>query len=98
MKKQLRQVLIDIISDLISADEKRQFPIKYPDPIDAIKFRMEQQGLRQKDVAKYFGGANKASEVLNRKLGLSLAMIRRLNKELKIPAKVLIQPIKGLKK
>ena len=63
-----------------------------PDPIEAIKFRMEQQGLTRKDLERLLGTRTRVSEVLNRKRSLSIAMIRRLHEELGISAEVLIRP------
>ena len=68
-----------------------QFPTELPDPVEAIKFRMEQQGLTQKDMKPYFGSDSKTSEILNGKRTLSLLMIRKLHEGLDIPAEVLIQ-------
>jgi len=62
-----------------------------PDPIEAIKFRMEQMGMRQKDLAEVVGFTSRVSEILNRKRKLTLAMIRQLSDKLKIPAEVLVQ-------
>ena len=81
---------LDLLTMLINKYEDEMYPIDIPDPIDAIKFRMEQQGLRYVDMTPYFGSKSRVSEVLNRKRGLSLSMIRKLNKELGIPAEVLI--------
>jgi HTH-type transcriptional regulator/antitoxin HigA len=64
-----------------------------PDPIGAIKFRMEQQGLTRKDLEKLLGSRMRVSEVLNRRRGLSIEMIRKLHAKLRIPAEVLIAPI-----
>ena len=63
-----------------------------PDPIEAIKFRMEQMGLEQKDLSRILGLKSRASEVLSRKRPMSLSIIRKLSKELDIPADILIQP------
>ena len=82
---------LELWSLLVERYEEQNFPIDKPDPIDAIKFRMEQEGLRQKDLAKYFPGKNRVSEVLNRKRPLSLGMIRSLHRGLGIPAEVLIR-------
>lgn len=79
---------------LIEQYEKQNHPIAPPDPVEAIKFRMDQLGLKQKDLATFMASKSKVSEVLNRKLPLSLPMIRALNSELDIPANVLIQPLK----
>ncbi|MCK5155273.1 MAG: ImmA/IrrE family metallo-endopeptidase [Spirochaetales bacterium] len=81
---------LELITLLINAYEKALYSVDLPDPIDAIKFRMEQQGLKNVDMIQYFGSKSKISEVLNGKRTLSLAMIRKLNKELGIPAEVLI--------
>lgn len=82
--------LLELISILVMDYETKHYPIGEPDPIEYIKFRMEQLSLTQKDVAKWFGGANRVSEVLNRKRGLTLKMIRTLHHELKIPAEALL--------
>lgn len=82
---------IELFAVLIENYEKEHFPIGLPDPIEAIKFRMEQQGLDRKDLAKYIGNQSKVSEVLNHKRPLSIAMIRALHKGLGIPAEVLLQ-------
>jgi len=81
---------LEILAALVERYETEQFPMDLPDPIEAIKFRMEQAGLSASDMKPYLGNLNRVYEVLNRKRGLSLAMIRRLNRELKIPAEVLI--------
>lgn len=81
---------LDILATLVEAYERKHFPIDLPDPIESIKFRMEQGGLTIADMKPYLGNANRAYEVLNRKRGLSLAMIRRLHRGLHIPAEVLI--------
>lgn len=81
---------LDILATLVEAYERKHFPIDLPDPIEAIKFRMEQGGLTIADMKPYLGNANRVYEVLNRKRGLSLAMIRRLHHGLHIPAEVLI--------
>ncbi len=81
---------LDILATLIEAYEIRHFPMENPDPIDAIKFRMEQLGLTNKDLAKMIGNRGRISEVLNHKRSLSITMIRKLHSELHIPADVLI--------
>lgn len=80
----------DILVTLIEAYETRHFPIDLPDPIDAIKFRMEQSGLAVKDLEPMIGRSNRVYEVLARKRPLTLAMIRRLHRGLGIPAQVLV--------
>ena len=77
---------------LIDAYESEQFPIDPPDPIEAIRFRMEQQGLTRKYLEPMIGSRTRVSEVLSRKRSLSIAMIRRLHEELGIAAEVLIRP------
>jgi HTH-type transcriptional regulator/antitoxin HigA len=76
---------------LVEQYEKEHFPIGPPDPIEAIKFRMDQMGLKQKDLTKFISAKSKVSEVLNRKRGLSLSMIRQLHQNLQIPAEVLVK-------
>lgn len=78
---------------LIEAYERKHYPIDPPDPIEAIKFRMEQGGLTPKDLEPMIGKRNRVYEVLNRKRGLTLAMIWRLHTELGIPAESLIRPV-----
>jgi HTH-type transcriptional regulator/antitoxin HigA len=82
---------LELWSLLVERYEQEHHPIDFPDPIEAIRFRMEQEGLRQKDLAKYFPGKNRVSEVLNHKRPLSLGMIRSLHNGLGIPAHVLLQ-------
>lgn len=79
---------------LIEQYEKEQYPINDPDPIEAIRFRMDQLGLNQKDLENFIGQKSKVSEVLNRKRPLSLSMIRSLNSRLGIPAAVLVRETK----
>lgn len=81
---------LDILATLVQAYEARHFPIAPPDPIEAIKFRMEQRGLSVKDLEPLIGKSNRVYEVLNRRRPLTLAMIRRLHRQLGIPAEVLI--------
>ena len=83
---------LDVLATLIDAYEAEHFPIDPPDPIEAIKFRMEQQGLTRKDLEPLIGTRTRVAEVLNRRRGLSIEMIRRLHKALGISAEVLIQP------
>lgn len=83
---------------LIERYEQEQFPIEEPDPIEAIKFRMDQLGLKPKDLRVYIGQKSKVSEVLNRKRPLSLSMIRALHNKLGIPAAILVQEPKLAKK
>ena len=80
----------EILTTLVEAYEARQFPIEAPDPIEAIRFRMEQGGLTVKDLVPSIGQPNRVYEVLNRKRGLTLEMIRNLHRNLGIPAESLI--------
>lgn len=83
---------LEVLSLLIENYENEHYPIEMPnDPIEAIKFRMEQMGYTQKDLADIIGYKSHASEILNKKRKLSLEMIRRLHQKLKIPTDVLIQ-------
>lgn len=82
---------LEVLSILIDSYENEHFPIGFPDPIEAIKFRMEQLGYNQADLAKIVGLKSRASEILNKKRKLSLDMIRQLHEKLKIPTEVLIQ-------
>lgn len=82
---------LELLAKLVEDYEKARFVFNKPDPIDAIVFRMEQQGLRQKDIADLLGGKNRASEVLSRKRPLTLPMIRALYEKLEIPPALLIR-------
>ncbi len=83
---------LDVLATLIDAYEAVHYPMDPPDPIEAIKFRMEQQGLTRKDLEPLIGTRTRVAEVLNRKRSLSIGMIRRLHKKLGISAEVLIRP------
>lgn len=82
---------LDVLATLIDAYEADHFPMSPPDPIEAIKFRMEQMGLKRKDLEGIIGSRGRIAEVLDRKRSLSIAMIRKLHGELGIPAEVLIR-------
>ncbi len=82
---------LEVLSMLVEKYEDENFPIDLPDPVEAIKFRMEQLGLTQTDLANIIGQKSRASEVLNKKRKLSLDMIRQLHKQWHIPTEVLIQ-------
>ncbi|MBC7749055.1 MAG: helix-turn-helix domain-containing protein [Methylotenera sp.] len=82
---------LEVLGILIDQYENEHFPIGMPDPIEAIKFRMEQMGYNQNDLANIVGLKSRASEILNRKRKLSLEMIRQLHEQLNIPTDVLIQ-------
>ena len=83
---------LDVLATLIDAYEAEHYPMDPPDPIEAIKFRMEQQGLTRRDLEEIIGTRTRIAEILNRKPGLSIAMIRRLHERLGISAEVLIRP------
>ena len=80
----------EILATLVEAYEAKHFPIEAPDPIEAIRFRMEQGGLTVKDLVPSIGQPNRVYEVLSRKRGLTLEMIRNLHRNLGIPAESLI--------
>lgn len=82
---------LEVLGILIDKYEQEQYPIGYPDPIEAIKFRMEQLGYNQNDLAKVVGLKSRASEILSKKRKLTLEMIRQLHQALGIPTDVLIQ-------
>ena len=82
---------LELLGILIEKYEGAQFPIDFPDPVEAIKFRMEQMGYNQSDLAKIVGLKSRASEILNKRRKLSIDMIRLLHDKLKIPTEVLIQ-------
>jgi HTH-type transcriptional regulator/antitoxin HigA len=82
---------LEVLGILINQYENEHFPISLPDPIEAIKFRMEQMGYNQTDLANIVGLKSRASEILNRKRKLSLEMIRQLHDKLNIPTDVLVQ-------
>ena len=82
---------LELLGILIDKYENDNFPIELPDPVEAIKFRMEQLGLTQTDLAEVFGQKSRASEILNRKRKLSLEMIRQLHSSWHIPTEVLVQ-------
>jgi HTH-type transcriptional regulator / antitoxin HigA len=88
---------LDILATLIEAYETEHYPMDPPDPIEAIKFRKEQQGLTRKDLEEILGTRTRVSEVLNRKRGLSINMIRALHDKLGISAEILIRSIRGPK-
>jgi HTH-type transcriptional regulator / antitoxin HigA len=82
---------LEVLSLLVERYEQEHFPIELPDPIEAIKFRMEQLSLTQTDLAQVVGQKSRASEILNRKRKLSLEMIRQLHNIWHIPTEVLVQ-------
>lgn len=82
---------LDVLGTLVQVYEAKHYPIDPPDPIEAIKFRMDQSGMTVKDLVPYIGPLNRVYEVLSHKRPLSLSMIRRLSDGLHIPAEVLIR-------
>ena len=82
---------LDVLATLVDAYENQHHPIDPPDPVEAIKFRMEQQGLTRKDLEGIIGTRTRIAEVLNHRRSLSIGMIRRLHDRLGIPAEVLIR-------
>lgn len=82
---------LDVLTTLIEAYEDEQYPMDPPDPVEAITFRMESQGLTRKDLEPLIGSRSRVAEILNRKRDLSICMIRRLHDTLGIPAEVLIR-------
>ena len=83
---------LDVLITLVDAYEEKHFPIDAPDPVEAIKFRMEQMGAKQKDLAELFNSPSRASEVLNRRRQLTTDMIWNLFSHWNIPAASLIRP------
>ena len=83
---------LDVLATLVKAWEKRRYPMELPDPVEAIKFRMDQSGLQPKDLVPMIGQLNRVYEALARKRPLTLQMIRRLHRDLGIPAESLIRP------
>ncbi|WP_292995631.1 helix-turn-helix domain-containing protein [Nitrosomonas sp.] len=82
---------LDVLVTLIEAYERKHFPLDLPDPVEAIKFEMEQKGLTVKDLEPMIGKSNRVYEILNRKRSLTLKMIWKLHQELGIPALSLIK-------
>lgn len=89
---------LEILTTLVEAYEEAHFPMDMPDPIEAIKFRLEQQGVDKKALIGIIGNRTRVYEVLRRDRALSLTMIQKLNQQLKIPAESLIRPIRVRKK
>ena len=83
---------LDVLVTLVEAYENKHYPLDLPDPVEAIRFRMEQKGMTPKDLVPMIGQINRVYEVLNRRRPLTLAMIQRLHSELGIPAESLIKP------
>ena len=81
----------EILSLLIENYENRHYPIEAPDPIEAVKIRMEELGLKQRDMVGVLGGKSRVSEVLNRKRKLTVEMIRNLTEKLNLSASILVK-------
>lgn len=86
---------LDVLATLVDAYESQQYPMDPPDPIDAILFRMEQQGLTRRDLESLIGTRTRVAEVLNRRRNLSIRMIRNLHERLGIPVELLIRPTRA---
>jgi len=86
----LEEELLELVSIIVEDYESVHFAIEPPDPVEAIKLKMEENGLKKKDLVDYFGSASRVSEVLNRKRPLTLEMIRRIHKGLGISAATLL--------
>lgn len=90
--KTARGARLDVLVALVESYERKHFALDLPDPVEAIKFRMEQMGLTPKDLEPMIGLRNRVYEVLNRKRSLTMKMAWRLHSELGIPAESLIRP------
>jgi HTH-type transcriptional regulator/antitoxin HigA len=86
---------LDVLVTLVEAFERKHYPLDLPDPIEAIKYHMDQNSLQPRDLIPYIGSRNRVHEVLNRKRALTLKMIWRLHEGLGIPAESLIKSIRG---
>jgi HTH-type transcriptional regulator/antitoxin HigA len=82
---------LDVLVTLVEAWERKHYPLDLPDPVEAIKYHMEQNGLAPRDLIPFIGSRNRVHEVLNRKRPLSLKMIQRLHAGLRIPAESLLK-------
>jgi HTH-type transcriptional regulator/antitoxin HigA len=81
---------VEVLALLVEKYEEEKYPIEAPDPVEAIKFRMEQLGLERTDLYKIFGGSGRTSEIMNKKRPLNLRMVKKLKRQLGIPAESLI--------
>jgi HTH-type transcriptional regulator / antitoxin HigA len=86
---------LDVLVTLVEAFERKHFPLDLPDPVEAIKYHMDQKGLQPRDLIPFIGSRNRVHEVLNRKRPLTLKMIWRLHEGLDIPAESLIKTAQG---
>ena len=84
---------LEILALLVEKYEELNWNIETPDPIEAIKYRMEEMNLKQKDLIPYIGNKSKVSELLNRKISLSLTMVRNLSQALHIPVETLVKSL-----
>jgi HTH-type transcriptional regulator/antitoxin HigA len=82
---------LDVLVTLVEAWEQKHYPLDLPDPVEAIKYHMDQKGLQPRDLIPYIGSRNRVHEVLNRRRSLTLKMINRLHRGLGIPAESLIK-------
>jgi len=89
---------LDVLATLVEVYEQKHFPMAAPDPIEAIQFRLEQQGLDHRALVGVIGARSRVYEVMHGKRALSLEMIRRLNERLGIPAEVLIRPVRSARR
>jgi HTH-type transcriptional regulator/antitoxin HigA len=89
---------LSVLAILVENYESEKYKILSPDPIEAIKFRMDQSGLKKTDLARYLGGRNRSTEILNRKRSLSVRMMRALHNKLKIPAASLLAESEPIRK
>lgn len=89
---------LDVLTTLVEAYEDKHFPMDTPDPIEAIRFRLDQQGLDHRALVGVIGARSRVHEVMHRKRPLSLEMIRRLNERFGIPAEVLIRPVRSARR
>jgi len=87
---------LEVLALLVEKYEEKAWAISEPDPIEAIKLRMEQMNLKQQDLVPFIGNKSKVSEVLNRKVGLSLNMVYNLAKGLHLPLEILVQPLRKI--
>ena len=89
---------LDVLTTLVEAYEDKHFPMEAPDPIEAIRFRLQQQGLDHHALVGVIGARSRVYKVMHRKRALSLEMIRRLNERFGIPAEILIRPVRSAKR
>ncbi|MCL5429107.1 MAG: transcriptional regulator [Chloroflexi bacterium] len=85
---------LDVLSTLVEKYEDEHYPIEAPDAVEALQYFMESRGLSRTDLEEYIGGSGRVSEVLRRKRGLSLSMIRKLHFELGVPAEALLKKVR----